>query len=297
MLEYVGIAEVRGPAGFRLPVYSTPAQGQQIGYLVVGGYVPHFRTIDDHRWLEVTLHNGATGWIPYDRDHVTVNLPDPSRVRLCIDPGHGGSDPGAVGQGLVEKSLTFDIAYVRLRSRLARDARIERVWYTRNGDYDVSLKYRWDLANAAFAQLFLSVHINATGDPAVRGTEVYQKCGAEATPWLQAASRRAGCLSYQRLQEQVERLGNPNCPWVGRGVICRLFSQEDPRSYYFVLQNSNIPAVLVECGYLTNPGEAGCLASEGYRDALAQGLYNGISDALFSTQPGEGCEFRTLYGL
>lgn len=298
MLEYVGIASVRGARGFNLPVYQNPGTAERrIGYVIAGGYVPHFRATDDHGWLEVTMHNGDTGWLPYDREHVTVNLPDPTRIRVCIDPGHGGTEMGAVYGGVAEKDLNFDIAYYKLRPLLTADNRIQQVWYTRNGDYDVSLKYRWDLANASYASLFVSVHINANPDTSIRGTEVYFKCGAESTAELTADSRRAACLTAQRLREQVTQFGSPNCPWTDRGVVCRLVSQEDPRSYYFVLQNTNLPAMLAELGYLSNPGERACLTNDTFRGRLAQGLYNGITDTLFTARPGDTCTFSTLYGL
>lgn len=298
MLVYVGIAVVRGPSGFRMPVYTNPDEAsQQIGSVVNGGYVPHFRATDDHAWLEVTLHNGDIGWMRNDPAHVTVVLPDPARLRVCIDPGHGGSETGAVANELVESEINFDIAYNKLYPRLIADNRIERVWVTRNGEYDVSLKYRWDLANASFAALFVSVHQNSNPDPGARGTETYFKCGTEATEWLRTRSRRAACLTHLRLQEQITRFGSPNCPWTDGGVLCRLVSETDRRSYYFVLQNTNIPAILVECLYISNPGDARCLASDTFRDNLAQAIYNGITDTLFTDRPGDACNFRTLTGL
>lgn len=298
MLVYTGIATVQGPPDFELPVYEGPeGAGAVLGAVQADGYVPHFRTTDDHAWLEVTLHTGDVGWMQNDPDHVTVVLPDPTRLRLCIDPGHGGTELGAVADGLAEKEINFDIAYQRLYPRLLADDRIERVWVTRNGDYDVSLRYRWDLANASFAALFVSVHANSSLDETVRGTEVYYKCGAESTAWLTASSRRAGCLTNQRLREQIEALGSPDCPWVDRGVICRLVSEEDRRSYYFVLQNANVPAILVETMYMSNPGEAVCLAQDDMRDRLAQALYDAINDTLFTDLPGDACQFETKVGL
>jgi len=198
---------------------------------------------------------------------------------------------------LVEKQIDFDIAYWRLGPRLVADRRIGRVWYTRNGDYDVSLRYRWDLANASFATLFVSVHANASPDPGSYGTETYPKCGAEATPVIAGRAGRAACLVHLRLMEQFNRYGVPTCPWVDGGVICRLVSPADPRSYYYVLQNTNVPAILSESAYVTNPAAAACLATDGLRDSLAQGLYDGITDALFTLAPEDGCTSRTVYGL
>lgn len=291
LLQYAGIAV----AGTRVPVWAGPTEsGSPVGYLVPGGYVPHFRATDDHAWLEATMHDGATAWLRNDPARVTVNLPDPTGVRLVIDPGHGGSEMGALASGLVEKDLNFDIAFWKLNPRLAADTRIERIWYTRNGDYDVSLRYRWDLATAAMAALFLSVHLNAAEDPRLRGTETFYKCGTEAGPVLAAHSRRAACLIHRRQQAAITAAG---CAWNDGGVICRRVSATDRRTYYYVLENANVPAVLTETLYLSNPDDARCLADNAFRDRLAQGLYNGVTDYLFGTAPGTDCRFRELTGI
>lgn len=296
MIDYVGIATVRGPIGFRLPVYQEAyAQGATLGYLIAGGYVPHFRATDEISWLEVTLHNGTTGWIRNDPAHVTVVQPDPGIVTVCIDPGHGGEEAGAVYFGLQEKAINFDIAFWKLNARLSADGRIGRIWYTRNGDYDVSLRYRWDLANASGANLFLSVHCNANPDPSIRGTETYFKCGAEATGELRENSRRAACLIHLRILAQIGSWGSVTCPPVDRGLICRLVSEEEPVSYYYVLENTYVPAVLTEIGYLSNRGEAYCLGSDPFRQFIAQGLYEGITAFLFTELPGTECRVTTLY--
>lgn len=295
ILAYVGIAEVSGARGFTLPVYrSAYGEGGLIGQVVAGGYVPHFMATDDYAWLNITLHSGEGGWMSNDPAHVTINLPDPNRVRVVIDPGHGGTEMGSQARGLVEKSINFDVAYNRLRPLLVADGRIDQVWFTRNGDYDVSLAYRWDLGNAAFANLFVSVHQNEVADPAVLGTETYYKCGSEGTDVIIGDSRRAACLLHRRLQEQFAANA---CPWSDRGIICRQVSPDDRRTYYYVLQNTNLPAVLSEALYLSNPDQAACIVRDGFRTALARGIYNGITDFLFTDAPGTGCMDRLLYGL
>jgi N-acetylmuramoyl-L-alanine amidase len=295
VLVYVGIAVVQETA---VPAYAGPAaEGEPVGEVPAGGHAPHFRATEDHAWLEVTLRDGEVGWIRNDPDLLQVVLPDPTRIRVCLDPGHGGGDPGARRHGLVEKELTLDIVFNRLYPRLIADDRIERVWITRDGDYDVSLKYRWDLANAAMPALFLSIHLNSSEDETVRGTETYYKCGAEATEWQVAGSRRAACLLHRRLREAVADQGAPGCPWTDRGVICRLVGEENPRSFYLVLQNTNFRAVLPELLYLSNPGEAACLAQESFQDRLAQALADAVSDILFTDLPGDDCDFRQVFGI
>lgn len=297
MINFVGIATVRGSSGFRLPVYEgSYGQGATVGYLIVGGYVPHFHATDELAWLEVTLHNGATGWIQNDPAHVTVVQPDPSIITVCIDPGHGGEDNGARYFGLVEKEINFDVAFWKLFPKLTADGRIGRIWYTRNGDYDVSLRYRWDLANASGANLFLSVHTNSHEDSTVRGTETYFKCGSEATVELRESSQRAACLIQTSVLARIGEWGSVTCPPVDRGLVCRLLSEEEPISYYYVLEKTYVPAVLTEIAYMSNPGEANCLGSNMFRSFVAQGLYDGIIAFLFTEQPGT-CEVFTITSL
>lgn len=298
MINFVGIAMVRGSSEFRLPVYEGPyAQGAILGYLIRGGYVPHFHATDDRTWLQVTLHNGVTGWIRNDPAHVTVIQPDPGIITVCIDPGHGGTDNGARYFGLVEKALNFDIAFWKLFPKLTADGRIGRIWYTRNGDYDVSLRYRWDLANASGANLFLSVHANAQPDPSVQGTETYFKCGSEATVELRKSSQRAACLIHSSVLNQIGQWGSVTCPPVDRGLICRLLSQEEPVSYYYVLENTYVPAALTEIAYMSNRGEAYCLGSNMFRQFIAQGLYDGIIAFLFTERTGTRCQVITVTSL
>lgn len=295
MVDYIGIATIRAN---RVPVYEgSYGRGSIFRYLVNGAYVPLFHATDDLTWLEVTLHDGMTGWIRNDPAQVTVTVPDSNIVTVCIDPGHGGVDNGARAFGLVEKAINFDVAYWKLHPKLAADNRIGRIWYTRNGDYDVSLRYRWDLANASGCNLFLSVHTNSSPDPTVRGTESYFKCGVEATEELRENSRRACCLVQRYVLDQIGRFGSVNCPPEDLGLICRLLSPENPVSYYFVLENTYRPAALLEMAYISNRGEAYCLASNSFREFVAQGIYGGITAALFTNEPGTACEVITSYGL
>lgn len=292
--RYVGIATIRGEPGFRMPVYPQPkAEGQPIGYLAAGRYAPHFRAAARLGWLEVTLPNGDRGWLQNDPARVSITRPQARQIRVCVDPGHGGSDSGAVGNGLTEKAVNLDIAFDKLGRRLLGDRRIHQVWFTRTADEDVSLAYRADLANAAGARLFVSVHNNSF-TPVARGTETYFKGGAEAQERVKAQSQRAACLVHARLRQQMEGAG---LEFVDRGVINRLLSESDLRSYYYVLRNAEVPAILVECLFISNPDEARHLADEQFRDRLGQAIYEGILDALFSTAAGNACSFKTYYGL
>lgn len=99
-------------------------------------------------------------------------------TRIVIDPGHGGNDPGATGNGLIEKELNLDVA-LRLRDLLEADTGDPngggswQVVMTRTSDVDVSLQARVDIANSWPADRFVSIHHNAFSSPAANGTETY----------------------------------------------------------------------------------------------------------------------------
>ena len=177
--------------------------------------------------------------------------------RVVIDPGHGGSDPGAVANGLTEKHLNLDVA-VRLRLLLLLDTLDTsgggawEVLMTRESDVTVSLQERVDLANLWPADRFVSIHHNSFSSSAASGTETYSY--QEGT--LSAALR-------DRVQEElVAALGLPD-----RG---------SKTANFFVLRETNMPAILSEGGFLTSPIDAALLASPAGRHAAAVGHLFGL---------------------
>lgn len=177
---------------------------------------------------------------------------------ICIDPGHidSGADAGAEGNGLREQDLTLDIA-LSLKPLLEYNG--FAVILTRedgfvNGPHQTvkqSLQARCDIANNAGADIFLSIHINAGGGT---GTEVYALPGGQA-------EKLAGILLYYLIQ---------TANWANRGV-------KTNRNFY-VLVNTNIPAVLTENGFIDNPSDAAKLSDPGFRKSLARAHAKGISD-------------------
>ena len=167
---------------------------------------------------------------------------------IVIDPGHGGFDRGGIpGQRVPEKTMTLDVSQ-RLKPILERAG--YRVIMTRDSDVFIPLGTRVAIANAQHDAIFVCVHFNSATRAGANGIETYFY-STESAPL--AAS----------IQSSVVRgTGTEN-----RGVR---------RRGYFVLRRTNIPAVLVECGFLTNPGEAQDAQSAGYRQELAQNIAKGI---------------------
>jgi len=188
-----------------------------------------------------------------------VPPPPGSNPRLIvIDPGHGGSDTGAMHNGLVEKVLTLDISQ-RLRTILASRGWIVRM--TRERDVDVvapnddaktELQGRCDVANNAGARLFVSVHINSFTMPYLNGTTTY----------------------YYKPNDQSLAAA------VQRRLIGLLGTKDDGarRENFYVVRHTTMPAVLVETAFLSNPDDAAKLRSPAFLQNVAQGIADGIAD-------------------
>lgn len=190
--------------------------------------------------------------------------------RVVLDPGHGGKDPGAMANGLVEKHLTLDVA-MRTAQILVQNGL--EVLLTRKDDRFVELDERSRLAREVRADLFISIHFNAAEQPTVRGVEVYAMPvpGAPSTAGRAIITTRFlgnrfdawnTILAYAILQELIHRLDTTD-----RGLR---------RARFQVLRNLTMPAILVEGGFLSSPMDAKALRSTTYRAALAKAIAEGV---------------------
>lgn len=210
--------------------------------------------------------------------------------RVVIDAGHGGRDPGTQHNGLTERAITLDVAMTL--GRLLEDNGLDVV-YTRTKDTSISLSGRTEKANAARGDVFVSIHINASPTASANGFETYFLDMASNPQAARVAAlenarsdRRIGDLQdiladvmLTARQEESRRLAGD----IQRLTIFRLkkrgftVKNNGTRSAPFhVLLGANMPAVLVELGYCTNPAEAKRLLQAKYRLALAEGLAEGI---------------------
>jgi len=169
---------------------------------------------------------------------------------IVVDPGHGGNDPGTLGGGVPEKVINGAIAWEL--ARLLQQSGAEVV-LTRSGDQSVSLAERSAAAQRSRADLFVSIHTDAARDRGVAGATVYVARGAAA-----ASRRAAGSLKAALDQAGLD----------SRGVR---------EANYQVLVGHSRPAVLVECGYLSNPLEAERLETGWYQGRIARVLAEGIA--------------------
>jgi len=210
---------------------------------------------------------------------------------VALDPGHGGSDPGAIGpNGLREKDITLAIALLTAKA-LAHDG-VTAV-LTRDSDRFVSLEERTARANAAGADLFVSIHCNAAERPGKRGVETYvldttrdetaARVAARENATSQAATGEIGSIlasmkiadeatHSQRFADLLERASIASlkiryADTIDGGV---------KNAGFYVLVGARMPAVLFETSYISNPLEEQLLASDEYKARLSDGIVNAV---------------------
>jgi N-acetylmuramoyl-L-alanine amidase len=211
--------------------------------------------------------------------------------RVVIDPGHGGHDPGAMGQGVNEAELVLDIA-LRIERLLQKQAGIQVVLTRRTDDF-VSLAERTAIANRESADLFLSIHANANEDAAARGVETYFLNFANNLSAASVAAREnaASGQAMAALPDFVKAIALNNkldesrdfATYVQRSMVERLRLTNKAtkdlgvkQAPFVVLIGAAMPSVLAEISFLTNPQEARLLKSSAFRQRIADALFAAI---------------------
>ncbi len=204
-----------------------------------------------------------------------VFLPVPKLYRIVLDPGHGGKDPGArnLRLGLREKDLTLDLG-MRLRKILR--SRGYEVLMTREDDRFLDLEERAAFANRAKADLFISLHFNASRVRRVNGVECFV-----FTPRNQPSSARSKIYAADRRGYPANRNDTWNLLagyYIQRRLVRELKTEDRgvKRARFAVLKALNCPGLLAEPGFLSNPGEAARLRNSGYREHVAQAIADGV---------------------
>ncbi len=211
--------------------------------------------------------------------------------RIVIDPGHGGHDPGARSHGLRESEVVLDIAH-RLERRLLTQPGIEVVLTRRDNTY-IPLRERTALANRVQADLFLSIHANASHKSHARGVETYFLNFAPdpSTERIAARENVGGGGTMNNLGDLLETIASNSKANESRdfaGVIqhsmVAALRQVDPdipdlgvkQAPFIVLIGARMPSILAEVSFVTNSREARLLSTEDYRDRIADALFEGI---------------------
>lgn len=226
-------------------------------------------------------------------------------LRVVIDPGHGGVDPGMVGY-ITEKETTLAVAQ-RLRDLL--ESKGIEVIMTRDSDTQLStnksddLSQRARMANAGTINAFISIHVNAAG-PSAQGIETYyfgkplEKSarslailenggGAEGEKLTQQASIVANNLIGDLLAQSNLAFSNQLANTVQRKLIAstKAVNRGVQRDYFYVIRYARTPAILVEIGFGTHPVEGRKLGTDAYRQSLAQAIADGVLDFLRVSTP------------
>jgi len=212
--------------------------------------------------------------------------------RVVIDAGHGGHDPGALGSGVTEADLVLDLA-LRLEERLHAGLPGLEVVLTRRGDEYLPLEARTTLANRVEADLFLSIHANASEDSDTRGIETYYlDLAVDSTAEALAARENVGGLatmnhldglleaiaSNSKLDESREfaRTVQETMLRTLRAVDSGIPDLGVKQAPFLVLIGARMPSILAEVSFLTNANDATLLSSDAYRDEIVDALFAGI---------------------
>ncbi len=229
--------------------------------------------------------------------------PHPRRdIIIAIDPGHGGEDPGAIGPGGTrEKDVVMEIS--RRLQRLVDDTEGFRAVMIRDGDYYIGLRQRTQIARDQKADFFVSIHADAFTSPRPNGSSVYalsqRGATSETAQWLAASENRAdliggvdGNLSLSDKDEVLRgvlldltmtatlndslSIGGQVLDQLGR--VNRLHRNRVEQAGFMVLKSPDIPSLLIETGFISNPEEERRLRDSSHQQGLARAIFSGLQD-------------------
>lgn len=233
--------------------------------------------------------------------------PKPSSLRdvvVAIDAGHGGKDVGAIGpSGVYEKDITLAVA-MELKAVIDQHPAMRAV-LTRDGDRFLKLRERMERAREFRADLFVSLHADAFRDARVKGSSVYvlsqRGASSEAAKWLADHENAADLIGGVSLSDKDDVLKSVLIDLsqtasieasidVGKHVLAALkrlgpvHKKRVQHAGFMVLKSPDIPSILVETAFISNPTEEKRLRDRRFRERLAHALYQGVTD-YFETNP------------
>jgi N-acetylmuramoyl-L-alanine amidase len=219
--------------------------------------------------------------------------------RIVIDAGHGGHDTGTVGpHGLMEKDLCLDVA-LRLGALIEQKLPSAEVVYTRKDDTFIPLEERTAIANREKADLFISIHANSSHDDSARGIETYYLNFANSSESMEVASRENALAqeSMHDLQDLIQKIARNEKIEESKEFASdvqdsltqrlQLISRSEKnrgvkRAPFVVLIGADMPSILSEISFVSNPNDERLLRKPDQRQRIADGLYRGISSYLES---------------
>jgi len=213
--------------------------------------------------------------------------------KIVIDPGHGGHDTGTIGpHGLEEKDLVLEVG--RRLGKLLETRLGAEVVYTRKDDTFIPLETRTAIANQARADLFVSIHANSSHDEDARGVETYYLNFTSSPEALEVAARENAVSekSIYELQDLVKKIAmkekieeSREFAWDVQQSLHSGLAAKSPairdrgvkKAPFIVLIGANMPSILAEISFVSNPTDEHRLATSEYRERIAESLYRGIA--------------------
>ena len=233
---------------------------------------------------------------------------------VVVDAGHGGEDPGALGpKGVLEKKVVYAIAK-KLAAYFNKERGYKAVM-VRNGDYYVGLKKRREIARKHNADMFVSIHADAFRSPQAHGSSVYslssKGASSASAQFLADSENQADLIGGVSLSDKDKLLSSvlldlsmtykmESSLEVGASVlsnmgeISRLHSRSVEQAAFAVLKTPDIPSILVETGFISNPKEAKKLNSSSYQNKMARAIFRGIN-GYFQRKAPEGSYIASKY--
>ncbi|MEG6567552.1 N-acetylmuramoyl-L-alanine amidase [Thermoanaerobacterium saccharolyticum] len=187
---------------------------------------------------------------------------------IVVDPGHGGSDSGAIGYGYFEKDINLSVS---LKLRDVLEVNGIDVILTRDKDMTLELSERCDIANRNKADYFVSIHCNSFKDSSEKGTETYSYPGS---------------TSGAKLAKGVQQAIVTNLKTTDRGV---------KTANFYVLHHTNMPSILVELGFITNKDDLDLLLNK--QNLYAASISNGIMNAVGLKQVNDSSDIEKLHQM
>lgn len=241
-----------------------------------------------------------------DEGHLRSTSVNVLKKRIVLDPGHGGSDPGAIGPtGLQEKDVVLDIAK-RVKDIIIKNYPDYEVVMTRNDDIFIPLHERTDIANKVDADLFVSIHTNASPNRLARGVETYILNWTDDEESIRVAARE-NAISFSQMKKVQSELGFilasleretkrdesiKLAGYIQYALVDNLIGFDTElnkgvkQALFYVLVGAKMPSALVEVGFISNPDEERLLADESHRERIAQSIVTGINRYIVSIQIG-----------
>ena len=255
-----------------------------------------FRPVDPQDTWQDTVRASNREVLPGDTESA------PNRLRtVVLDAGHGGKDPGCIGRKTRESRVVLKLV-LELGRKIKEEMPNVRVIYTRNTDHFVELAERSAIANRNRADLFISIHCNASpSSHKVYGTETYTMGLHKTEGNLDVAKRENNVILKEANYQQTYKGFNPNSPlahimlanyqhaFMGSSInfaekVERSFRRNAERTSngvkqagFLVLWRTTMPSVLIETGYLTNPTEEDFLMSEAGQETIAGAIYKAFA--------------------